>query len=110
MKILEADKTNSANSPLKLMENQFSEIVEEKMQTEFSEFEQKIIREEFEKLYDYFNENETDEFLESDEIERIHLGILILSEGKISEFRDAIKEAKSDWRNVIYWSGMPEGE
>ena len=88
------------------MNNQLSEIVKEKIRKDFSDSEQKEIFDEFEKLYDYFHEDETDDFLESDEIESIYLGILKLSDGKMSHFHDAVKEAKSDWRNILYWNEL----
>lgn len=90
------------------MKKPFSKIVSEKIQEGFSESEQKVICAEFEKLNEYFNENETYEFLESNEIERIYFGILKLSSGQISDFHSAIEEAKSDWRNILYWSEMTE--
>jgi len=41
---------------------------------------------------------------------RIHLAILKLSNGDLSEFEDALKAAESDWRDVLLWSGLANAD
>ncbi len=90
------------------MNSEISENIKAKVKQDFLDSEQSAVIEEFEKLGRYFDEWEDEEFFVSNENERIYLGILKLSAGKISDFHDAVKEAKSDWRNVLYWNEMSE--
>ncbi len=43
-----------------------------------------------------------------DLIERIRFAVLKLSEGEIGKLRQAIDEAKCDWRDVLVWAGFGE--
>jgi hypothetical protein len=72
---------------------------------------ERIIRREF--PAEYFSEIMTalheclqgsDEQLRS----RVQLAVLKLAGGKMNAFEDAIKSAKSDWRDVISWAEYPE--
>ena len=88
------------------MNADISENLKAKIYQDFSIPEQKEILEEFEKLGRLFAEWESKDFFVSNENERIYFGILKLSDGKISDFHDLIKEAKIDWRNILYWSEL----
>ncbi len=42
--------------------------------------------------------------------ERVQMAILKLSEGKIDKLRHYLEQAKKDFRDVLYWSGLPPEE
>ena len=86
------------------MSTKTSENIKAKIKQNFSGSEQQEIVKEFEKLGEYFDESEDKDFFASNEVEKIYLGILKLSNGKLPDFYDAISEAKNDWRNILYWS------
>jgi hypothetical protein len=41
-------------------------------------------------------------------LERIRFAVLKLSGGNIEELRTAIKDAQTDWRDVLMWAGFGE--
>lgn len=82
-----------------------SENIKAKVSLIFAESECQVVLEELKNLTEYFEQTETQEFLEDDEeLERIFSAILKLSKGNISDFNELIIQAKRDWRNIIYWS------
>lgn len=42
------------------------------------------------------------------EVERVHLAILKLAEGRLETLPECVEAAKRDYRDVLYWAESPE--